>query len=98
MRRYREAPEIGAIFHTHGPASTVIGRAHLAEGAVWIEGWELQKALAGVKTHQATIETPVFANDQDVNALADRASERFASPPSAGVLRTPGYLIAGHGL
>ena len=97
-RRYRDAPEVGAIFHTHGPASTVIGRAHLAEGAVRIEGWELQKALAGVKTHETTIETPVFANDQDVQALAERAAERFATPPPAGVVRAPGYLISGHGL
>jgi methylthioribulose-1-phosphate dehydratase len=97
-RRYRDAPEIGAIFHTHGPASTVIGRAHLAEGAVRIQGWELQKALAGVKTHEATIETPVFANDQNVDALAERVFERLASPPSDGVLRAPGYLLAGHGL
>lgn len=97
-RRYRDADDVGAIFHIHGLASAVIGRAHVAEGAVRIQGWELQKALAGVKTHEATIETPVFANDQDVAALALRVSERFASPASDGAVRAPGYLLAGHGL
>ena len=97
-RVYRDADDVGAIFHIHGPASTVLGRVHLAEGAVLTQGWELEKALAGVKSHEATIETPVFANDQNVEALAERVAERFASPPSEGVVRAPGYLIAGHGL
>jgi methylthioribulose-1-phosphate dehydratase len=98
VRRYRDADEIGAIFHIHGPASAVIGRAHLAEGAVRLQGWELQKALAGVKTHETVIETPVLANDQDVAALAERASERLVSPLAERVVRAPGYLLAGHGL
>jgi len=98
VRRYRDAPETGAIFHIHGPASAVIGRAHLAQGAVLIQDWELQKAIAGVKTHQAKVETPVFANDQNVEALAERTSARLASMPPHGFVRAPGYLLAGHGL
>jgi methylthioribulose-1-phosphate dehydratase len=98
VRLYRDAPEIGAIFHVHAPASAAISRAHRADGAVRIEGWELQKALAGVTTHDATIEAPVFANDQDVAALAERVAARLASPPPAAVARAPGYLLAGHGL
>ena len=98
VRRYRDGAEIGAIFHTHGLASPVIGRAHLAYGAVTLEGWELQKALVGVKTHEVAIETPVFANDQDVAALAERVARRFAAPPPDRLARAPGYLLAGHGL
>lgn len=98
VRRYRDGADIGAIFHIHGPASTVIGRAHLAYGAVVLEGWELQKALANVTTHEAAIETPVFANDQDVAALAERVALRFAAPPLDRLARAPGYLLAGHGL
>jgi methylthioribulose-1-phosphate dehydratase len=98
MQRYRDDADVGAIFHIHGPGSTVIGRAHLPYGAVTLVGWELQKALAGVSTHEAAIETPVFANDQDVAALAERVARRFAAPPPAGLVRAPGYLLAGHGL
>lgn len=98
VRRYRDDPAVGAIFHTHGLASTVIGRAHLSYGAVTLDGWELQKALAGVKTHETGIETPVFANDQDVDALAERVARRLAEPPPDPLVRAPGYLLAGHGL
>lgn len=98
LRRYRDAAEIGAIFHIHGPASAVIGRAHVAYGAVTLDGWELQKALAGVNTHQVAIETPVFANDQDVAALAERIAQRFGASAPDHAVRAPGYLLAGHGL
>jgi methylthioribulose-1-phosphate dehydratase len=76
----------------------VISRAHVADGTVHIEGWELQKALRGVTSHEATIEAPVFANDQDVAALADRVAFRLAGPLPESRLRSPGYLLAGHGL
>ena len=98
VSRYRDDPEIRAIFHTHGPASTVIGQAHCADGSVKISGWELQKALSGVTSHEATVEVPVFANDQNIAALSDRVAARLAAPPEAGCHRAPGYLLAGHGL
>jgi len=98
VRRYADDPNVNAIFHIHGLYSTVIGRAHAAKEAVRLKGWELQKALAGVTTHEATVEVPVFANDQDVAALSDRVAERLALPASKGRMRAPGYLLAGHGL
>jgi methylthioribulose-1-phosphate dehydratase len=97
LRLYRDAPETGAIFHVHSPAASVIGRAHARSGAVRIEGWELQKALSGVTTHQAVVEAPVFDNDQDVEALAGRVAARLAELPLDAVL-APGYVLAGHGL
>jgi len=98
VRLYRDAPEIGAIFHVHAPASSVISRLQRAGGAVCLHGWELQKALRDVTTHEATIEVPVFVNDQDIPALAERVATRFAAPPSSDAVRAPGYLLAGHGL
>ena len=44
VRLYRDHPEIGAIFHVHSHGAVVVSRAHADEGAVRIEGWELQKA------------------------------------------------------
>lgn len=95
---YANDPHAQAVFHIHGLYSTVISQAHAAEHAVELRGWELQKALAGVSTHDVTVEVPVFANDQDVAALAARVTARFAQPVAPDRRRAPGYLIAGHGL
>ncbi|MBB5754371.1 methylthioribulose 1-phosphate dehydratase [Prosthecomicrobium pneumaticum] len=99
---YRADPAIGAIFHVHSPAATVLSRLALedesAEDAVRLEGWELQKALKGVRTHEAVVEVPVFANDQDTVRLAALVDARFAAPREAGLHIAPGYLLAGHGL
>ncbi|MBV8475003.1 MAG: methylthioribulose 1-phosphate dehydratase [Hyphomicrobiales bacterium] len=98
VRLYRDDPTIGAIFHVHSPAATVLGRAHAEAGAILIEGWELQKALRGVASHEEVVETLVFANNQDVPELAERVSARLREPARPNARRAPGYLLAGHGL
>lgn len=92
---YRRHPEIGAVLHVHSPASSVLSRLTEEEGrdAVVLQGWELQKAFAGVTTHEARVILPVLANDQDVDALAVRAEAALSAIPP-----TVGYLLAGHGL
>lgn len=94
---YRDQPSLGAIFHVHSPAATVLARLAEAEGRVVLNGWELQKALAGIKTHEASVEVPVFANEQDTEALAARVDARFKQS-TEGVVTAPGYLLSGHGL
>jgi methylthioribulose-1-phosphate dehydratase len=98
VRRYGDAPQTGAVFHVHSPAASVIGFAHLPEGALRVSGWELEKALRGVLTHEAKVEVPIFENDQNVGALAGAVALRLAEPPRDGETRAPGYLFAGHGL
>jgi methylthioribulose-1-phosphate dehydratase len=98
VRRYADDPGIRAIFHIHGLYSTVISQAHTDSGAVVLAGWELQKALSGLATHETAVEVPVFANDQDVDALSARVADRLALPTRPGQSRAPGYLLAGHGL
>jgi methylthioribulose-1-phosphate dehydratase len=98
VRQYADHSDVSAIFHIHGPYSSVIGQAHLPEGAVHLTGWELQKAFSGIITHEATVEVPVFANDQDIDALAARVSARLNEPAPSSRSRAPGYLLAGHGL
>lgn len=96
---YRQRPELGAIFHAHSPAATVLSRLALAEETLTLTGWELQKALSGVRTHEAIVEVPVFANDQDISALSGRVDARLAQPATAsGAILAPGYLLAGHGV
>ncbi|GGY64807.1 methylthioribulose 1-phosphate dehydratase [Marinobacter zhanjiangensis] len=90
---YRDRPDIGAVLHTHSVKATVLSRL-VAEGeAVVLEDYELQKAFAGVDTHEGRVTVPVFANTQDMTSLAADTSRWLADNPGQ-----PGYLIRGHGL
>lgn len=94
LARYRAAASVGAVVHAHTIAATVLSRAALAAGYVRFSGFEMQKALSGIATHEEVIDVPVFANDQDTVALAAAIEARLAT----GDPRIPGYLLAGHGL
>ncbi len=93
---YRQHPAIGAIFHVHAPASTVLARL-VGPGTLRLTGWELQKALPGITSHEEAVDVPVFANDQDTERLAALVDARLAAPVD-GARLAPGYLLAGHGL
>jgi len=97
LRLYRDQPDIGAVFHIHSLAATVLGRARGQQDFIELSGWELQKALAGVRSHETVLHLPLFANTQDIDSLADAVSRRFGEYDGDARL-TPGYLIAGHGL
>ena len=88
---YAWDPDIGAVLHVHGHAAAVVGRAYESAGTVRITGWEMAKALHGVKSHLDVIDLPVFSNDQDIDALALRIGPRLRRD-------VPGYVLAGHGL
>jgi len=90
---YRRFPAVGAVFHTHSPAATLASLFHEQAGAVTLAGYEMLKALDGIATHEASVRLPVFANDQDVPALARRVDAALDGGPGR-----VGYLIAGHGL
>jgi len=88
----------GAVLHTHSQAATLLSRRALqvakgmdTDAAVRIEGLEMLKGLAGLRTHDSSIAIPVLANDQDLNRLSQAASPRLAEAPH-------GLLVAGHGL
>lgn len=93
LARYRDAG-VGAVVHAHTVAATVLSRADLVLGYVRFAGFEMQKALTGITTHDDVVDLPVFANDQDTAALAATIEARLAQTAT----RVPGYLLAGHGL
>ncbi len=93
LARYRTDPAIGAIFHVHTVAGTVLSRLYEAEGVVRTDGYEMHKALAGFATHESVVEIPVFANAQDTVALAAQIEARLGAGAAV-----PGFLLAGHGL
>lgn len=90
---YRRFPAAGAVLHTHSRAQSVASRLYAARGVVRFEGWELQKAIAGTRSHEGVLELPVFPNTQDMHVLV-RAVDAWID--SGKPLH--GYLIDGHGM
>ena len=91
-RLYLLDDTIGAVLHTHSVAATILSRH--AGDTLTINGFEMQKALPGVTSHEQTVTIRVFENDQDMRALAERVTSAWKD----GELTAPGFLIAGHGL
>lgn len=87
---YRHDPQVGSVLHTHSIANTVLSRRH---ERVVLKGYELLKLLPGISTHDATVEIPVFENDQDIPRLAAKVDAHMKRHRP-----TAAYLIAGHGL
>lgn len=90
---YRDDPAIGAIAHVHHKAATLLSRRHQKRGHITIAGWELLKVFRDINTHETSIDVPIFANSQDMDALAIEVSARLKR-----VSPCFGYLLAGHGL
>ncbi len=91
----------GSILHTHSVRGTVLSELFLADGALPLAGYEMLKGLAGITTHETAIRVPIFANTQDIPALAAQVETHLraalaAATPASPV--PPGFLIAGHGL
>jgi methylthioribulose-1-phosphate dehydratase len=90
---YRMSPAIGAVTHVHAQPAVLASLALAQNGRVRIEGLELLKAFAGVKTHETRLDIPVFENEQDMDALAARVESRLKADGLGW-----GFLLAGHGI
>jgi methylthioribulose-1-phosphate dehydratase len=93
-------PSVGAVLHTHSVWSTILSGADLARGSLRITGFEMLKGLSGIGTHETVEDVPIFANSQDMTALAEEIRERFAAADWSAPERPPfhGFLLAQHGL
>ena len=83
----------GCILHTHSAWSTLLSERHASEGGLAISGYEMLKGLEGVKSHRHREWIPIFANDQDIPALAQKVSAELQRETAAH-----GFLLSGHGL
>ena len=83
----------GAVLHTHSIWNTIFSELRANQGGIQIEGYEMLKGLAGVKTHEHSEWLPIVDNSQDMPSLADTISKTLQEQPSAH-----GFLIKGHGL
>lgn len=83
----------GSVLHTHSVWSTLLSEAFAPEGRLLIEGFEMLKGLAGVRTHAHRETLPVIENAQDMDALSRSLEEALTTYPEAH-----GVLLRRHGL
>ncbi|HEX7817351.1 methylthioribulose 1-phosphate dehydratase [Dyella sp.] len=90
---YRRYPDMNVVLHTHSRTQSVASRLFAKHGVIQLEGWELQKAIAGQTTHDATLAVPVFPNTQHMPELVAQVDAWIdAGKPLHA------YLINGHGI
>lgn len=91
-RRFGEA--CGCVLHTHSALDTVLSMRMEAVGGIEVANLEILKGLRGITTHATQVRIAVFANSQDMPALAAQIEAHYAAHPAS----CPGFLLAGHGL
>ena len=83
----------GAVLHTHSIWSTLLSDRHAASGGLSIEGYEMLKGLAGVRTHEHEEWIPILDNDQDMSRLAGRLQDALSRNPGCHA-----FLLRRHGM
>ena len=83
----------GAVLHTHSVWSTTLSDLHAADGGLSIEGYEMLKGLAGVKTHEHREWLPIIENSQDMTALAETVSRMLRTDEAVHA-----FTLRRHGL
>ena len=86
---------VGAVLHTHSVWGTLVSDLYYAEGGVRIEGYEMLKGLDGITTHETGTWIEIFANTQDIPALAEQVGLSLADPDRPAQYA---FLIRNHGL
>ncbi len=85
--------DTGAILHTHSVWSTVLSGSHASQGGIALEGFEMLKGLAGVRTHKHREWLPILDNSQDMIELGESVSKTLRESPNIH-----GFLLKEHGL
>ena len=88
---YRQFPAAGAVLHPHMMNAIVLARRRGDD--IYLQNYELLKALEGITTHEARVYIPVFANDQNIPRLVAKVQTFLDDTPDAYA-----YIIDGHGL
>jgi methylthioribulose-1-phosphate dehydratase len=94
---YRGYPDVGAIFHTHSGAATVLSRL-APRDELALDAYEIAKAWRGVTQAPARLTIPVFDNDQNLERLSGRVLDvlrRSEAPRFAYLIRSHGAYVWG---
>ena len=87
--------QVGAVLHVHGMWGVLQSELHLSRGYVEIEGFEMLKGLAGVKTHRHKERVAIVENTQDIYALSQELAPRLRKEDES---LKHGFLMHRHGL
>jgi len=85
--------QAGAVLHTHSVWNTILSDRFADQRGLTIEGYEMLKGLAGVKTHEHREWLPIVDNSQDMTALSAYIRAILTEQP-----HVHGILINKHGL
>jgi methylthioribulose-1-phosphate dehydratase len=97
--RIVEATGAGSVLHVHSVPNTLLGEHFVERGGFVLRGYEMQKGLEGITTHETEVFVPVLRNSQDIPALAGEVDRLLAERPGRpGRSDLHGFLLAGHGL
>jgi methylthioribulose-1-phosphate dehydratase len=88
-----QATGAAAVLHTHSAWSTTLSQLYFGDGGIAISGYEMLKALAGVKSHEHREWLPIVDNSQNMPELQQAMTDILKR--HSGV---HGILIRGHGL
>jgi methylthioribulose-1-phosphate dehydratase len=90
---YQMYPSVNSVLHVHSVAAVTLTRFLPESSDVTLDGYELLKALPGIRTHEARIDIPILDNSQDTVALGRLVASRLQTMPSPHAI-----LIRGHGI
>ena len=88
-----ESRNAGAVMHTHSIWATFLSDRDGDGGGVAIDGYEMLKGLAGVRSHEHREWIPILENDQDIPRLALAVRSALRQHPDCH-----GFLLRRHGL
>jgi methylthioribulose-1-phosphate dehydratase len=90
---YRLKPDARCVLHTHSVWGTILSDRCFASGSIEIEGYEMLKGLAGVRTHEHRETVPIIENSQDYAALSHAIETSVGGGPAVH-----GIYLRRHGL
>jgi len=88
-----QATGAAAVLHTHSVWSTTLSQLYFRNGGIAISGYEMLKALAGVRNHEHREWLPIVDNSQDMSELQQAMTNVLGRRAEVH-----GILIRGHGL
>lgn len=105
---YQLDPAIKAVLHTHSVQATVFSRL-ISQDNYLFAGYEMQKAISGINSHEQLLPLAIFNNSQDIPALAAELKQRWQKQPLSHSVNSSlncslnsslnfGLLVRGHGL